>query len=375
WHDLCASPEELRPEFTLNMGQCFNWREASPHTWTGVLGSRVLAIRQTPETTLYSCLSGLRSDGSTGTYLGAGGSSKLEQALRQYFQLDTPLAPLRAGWAAADARMAAVAEGLPGVRVVRQDPLECLFSFICSSNNNIARITLMLSRLRRKYGQPLPVRAEGGRLARAARGEVDQGAAGDRNTYHAFPTLEVLCGATEEELRGLGFGYRARYVVETAELLRARGGRDWLLGLRGGGRLAVQEALTAFSGVGRKVADCTALFSLDQDAAIPVDTHVWRIACRDFDPNLQRAKSITPVIYERVGDLFRARYTQRAGWAHSTLFAAELPPFRARLQQALVCEMEEFRASEKAAKAEAKGAAKAAKAAASTAASGTSQAS
>ena len=47
-------------------------------------------------------------------------------------------------------------------------------------------------------------------------------------------------------------------------------------------RLEVQEALLGFAGVGRKVADCVALFSLDQADAIPVDTHVWQIALRDY---------------------------------------------------------------------------------------------
>ena len=35
--------------------------------------------------------------------------------------------------------------------------------------------------------------------------------------YHAFPTVSALAEATEEELRGLGLGYRARYIVETAQ--------------------------------------------------------------------------------------------------------------------------------------------------------------
>lgn len=39
----------------------------------------------------------------------------------------------------------------------RQDPVECLFSFICSSNNNIPRITLMLARLRARYGTSIPL--------------------------------------------------------------------------------------------------------------------------------------------------------------------------------------------------------------------------
>jgi 3-methyladenine DNA glycosylase/8-oxoguanine DNA glycosylase len=51
-----------------------------------------------------------------------------------------------------------------------------------------------------------------------------------------------------------------------------------------------QESLLRLRGVGRKVADCVALFSLDQAGAVPVDTHVWRIACRDYDASLKNAK-------------------------------------------------------------------------------------
>ncbi len=46
------------------------------------------------------------------------------------------------------------------------------------------------------------------------------------------------------------------------------------------------------------MAVCVALFSLDKTGAIPVDTHVWRIAQRDFDSTLLNAKSITPTICE-----------------------------------------------------------------------------
>lgn len=92
----------------------------------------------------------------------------------------------------------------------------------------------------------------------------------------------------------------------------------------------------AFPGVGRKVADCVALFALDQHGAVPVDTHVWNIACRHFDPGLkasaasasgqntllltpadvQDAKSLTPSVYAKVGDEFRRRLGPYAGWAH-----------------------------------------------------------
>ena len=102
-----------------------------------------------------------------------------------------------------------------------------------------------------------------------------------------------------------------------------------------------------------QVADCAALFCLDQAAVVPVDTHVWQIACRDLDPTLRACKSLTPAVYERVGALFRARYGAHCGWAHSLLFAAELPQFSRRLPATVQREMAAFKADEKKQKKEA----------------------
>ena len=81
--------------------------------------------------------------------------------------------------------------------------------------------------------------------------------------YHffEFPSIDSLAQATEAELRSLGMGYRARFIKGTAELLAAKpgGGTQWLLELRGkawessSSRLAVQQALCEFPGIGRKV--------------------------------------------------------------------------------------------------------------------------
>jgi N-glycosylase/DNA lyase len=71
-----------------------------------------------------------------------------------------------------------------------------------------------------------------------------------------------------------------------------------------------------------------------------VDVHVQHIASRDYDPTvLGQAKSLTPTIYKRVGDLFRDRF-EYAGWAHSLLFVAELPSFRNVLPVDVVEEMD-----------------------------------
>eukprot|EP00904_Undaria_pinnatifida_P007206 jgi/Undpi1/3615/HiC_scaffold_16.g06986.m1 len=386
WVDLCIPPEELRASASLITGQCFNWRQASSDCWVGVLGRGVVAIRQTERGTLFRRISsadvtenvgghskresktkpgargGFKHESETKPQVGGSGSARAETAaleakLRDYFALREPLAPLYQRWSEGDARMAAVAASIPGVRVVRQDPVECIFSFICSSNNNIPRITSMLGNLRRTYGELLLSVGEGGLAATGVFGtntEVEDWAKMPLE-LHSFPTVNALAdNATEGHLRAMGFGYRAKYIVQSAKLMQMRGGADWALSMRSKGRDAVRDQLMTLSGVGPKVADCVALFSLDQTSAIPVDVHVWRIACRDYDPSLVECKSLTPTVYARVGDLFRDRFGQRAGWAHSLLFAAELPAFKTMLSPEMQLEMDEFRRQEREAKADAK---------------------
>ncbi|CAM9361973.1 unnamed protein product [Pylaiella littoralis] len=355
WQDLCIPPEELRPASTLTIGQCFNWRQAGADCWVGVLGREVIAIRQTPSTTLFRNLSAFNKDGFGGADSFA--TAALAATLREYFFLNVPLAPLYRRWSQGDLRMAAVAASISGVRVVRQNPVECIFSFICSSNNNIPRITGMLGNLRRTYGDLLLSVGEGGLAATGALGSIMEWEdwAKQPLELHSFPTVDALATrSTETDLRAMGFGYRARYIVESAKLIHSKGGEDWALDLRSKGREEVRTQLIALCGVGPKVADCIALFSLDQASTIPVDVHVWRIACRDYDPSLLDCKSLTPTVYARVGDLFRDRFGERAGWAHSLLFAAELPGFKAMLPPEMQQEMDEFKREEREAKAESK---------------------
>lgn len=371
WVDLHIPPEELRPSNCLTTGQAFSWlvvesdyrddvggnvgpaqlesnldvefkQEQKPQQqqsawgvhdakeWVGPLDHWVISIRETPTTTMCRVLHG-PTDG-------------VEEYLRDYFQLDTPLAPLYEEWGKCDDRLRRIAEVIPGVRILRQDPVECLFSFICSSNNNVPRITQLLKSFRQTYGQFL--------MDLPCRQVVDDGlplVAGEviSRKLYSFPTLEALGTATDKGLREMGFGYRAPYLVETRDLLQELGGHDYLMHLRTiRDADQVQERLIEFKGVGRKVADCVALFSLDQTEAIPVDTHVWHIACREYDPSLNEVKSLTPTVYRRVGNLFRSRFSSHAGWAHSLLFVAELPSFKSILPEDIVAQMNEWRDQE-----------------------------
>lgn len=160
----------------------------------------------------------------------------------------------------------------------------------------------MVERLCRQHGTPL--------LAAAGDGSVPPaGATPAKLALHAFPTLEQLSAATEEELRADGYGYRAKYITGSVAQLLAKpeGGAAWLLGLRSvpyeGEQLCAThppparqigrtrppaaccsltlpvgcvpacaeavEELCTLPGIGPKVAACIALFSLDKHEAIP----------------------------------------------------------------------------------------------------------
>jgi len=99
-------------------------------------------------------------------------------------------------------------------------------------------------------------------------------------------------------------------------------------------RLDAHEFLEQLPGVGPKVASCVSLFSLDKHDDIPVDTHIWQIANRDFGMDLH-GKSLTKRIYKQIGDLFRDKFGHYAGWAHQVMFIADLREYSSRLPKHL----------------------------------------
>jgi N-glycosylase/DNA lyase len=170
--------------------------------------------------------------------------------------------------------------------------------------------------------------------------------------FHDFPLPEALTGpGVEAHLRELGFGYRAGYIAKTALIVAKDKPRRWLEGLCNqepyddrpdqkplpdGGREGYKRAheeLLQLHGVGPKVADCVCLMGLGWGEAVPVDTHVWQIAQRDYKFGKGKHKSLTKATYDAVGDHFRQLWGKEAGWAHSVLFAADLKTFAVDVEE------------------------------------------
>ncbi|CAN6440046.1 unnamed protein product [Victoria cruziana] len=288
WTPLNVERTELSLPLTLLTGQTFRWKQTGPSQFTGVVKSHLFSLKQL--------------DNDVGYFLHFSKTNSLdaEKALIDYLNLKITMREMWTGFVEADSRFAALAPHVAGVRVLRQDPMECLFQFICSSNNNIGRITKMVDHLS-SFGSPL-------------------GSASGFDFYE-FPSLEELAHVSEERLRDAGFGYRARYIVGTVKALSSKpgGGVEWLSSLRNLELQEATESLCTLPGIGPKVAACVALFSLDQNQAVPVDTHVWQIATRYLLPELEGAQP-TPKLCQRVSEAFVSKYGKYAGWAQTVLF-------------------------------------------------------
>ncbi|KAJ3160854.1 8-oxoguanine glycosylase ogg1 [Geranomyces michiganensis] len=296
WTFLGVKPGDLQLKPTLNGGQSFRWRPTGDGEWTSVLKGRIISLRQASIDADVQFKSHHR-----------GCVDEARAILFDYFQLGVDLKALYARWNQ-DVNFQKKAGTFSGIRVLRQDPTENVFSFICSSNNNISRITSMVSKLAEHYG------------TLAATSEDDG------HPYYNFPTIARLAQpGVEDELRKLGFGYRARYIAESARYIITNHDELWLDSLRGRDYTECREELMKLSGIGPKVADCVCLMSMDQHGAIPVDTHVWQIAKRDYRiSGLANAKTVTAKNYLVIGDFFREVFGSHAGWAHSVLFTADL---------------------------------------------------
>lgn len=75
------------------------------------------------------------------------------------------------------------------------------------------------------------------------------------------------------------------------------------------------KALQELPGVGPKVADCVCLMGLGKLEAVPIDTHIMRVAVRDYGLKLPR--SLTSRAYSAVGEHFRSVLGEKAGWAQA----------------------------------------------------------
>jgi N-glycosylase/DNA lyase len=285
----------------VQSGQMFRWSRLDEGTWAGVDGGHWYLIEEQVRATRFRVRSNV-------------GPAEFERL----FRLDWDAAEVERELLVRGPELGPYLRDLRGLRVMRPaDPVEVLFSFLCTSNNHIARITKMVDHLA-AFGSPI--------------GWI----AGVR--MHRFPEVESIAWLHEDSLRAAGFGYRGRSVPLAArQLVRAgkglvqevRSGRKVLEAWRSLSDRDLRTQLMELEGVGPKLADCIALFGFDRTEVAPIDTHVWQALVRLYFPDW-KGKTVTAGRYREGSDFLRDRFGRYTAWAQQVLFYESVLNWRKR---------------------------------------------
>ncbi len=255
---------------TLDSGQVFRWRQIEG-SWHGVVGQHSVRLTQ------------IESGICAQTFSPVADWSFLREFLQTQIDLPAVLKTFPD-----DAPMNAAVTSCSGLRLLRQDPWECLASFILSSTKQIVQIRQIVALLCERFGEP----------------SLGAGPA-------CFPLPQRIAAACEADLRECKMGFRAPSLLAAARQIDS--GKFDLEKIRTLAYAEAQHQLMTLRGVGEKIADCVLLFAYGFDSAFPVDVWIER-ALQELYFSRRRASD------QRLRKFAATHFGPHAGYAQQYLF-------------------------------------------------------
>jgi len=260
--------------------QAFRWTERDDWLY-GIVGGHLIRVR---------------NDGDGIEFEGDAPASVVER----YFRLNEDIGAVHTALCKADpTHMSRLIEDYGHIRVLRQDPWECLVAYICSATASVERIRSMVEALADTYGEPLTREDE---------------------KRHSLPSPQRLAKVDEADLNGLRLGLEKAHTLQEVA-------RDITLGklnLDALSRASLAEARkrlrndrkgNGYYGIGDKIADCVCLFSLGKDEAFPVDANIGAAVKKYYGKNYSPgAKNVG------LQKWVRETFGKNAGYAGQLLF-------------------------------------------------------
>ena len=277
---------------TLTSGQAFRWRQRDGW-WEGTVSARWVRLKQTDQGILVEAVEGRESrvESWNSAALDARCSTLEWNWLSDYLQTDIDLSSVLLSFPD-DEPMRAAVTACRGLRLLRQEPWECLASFILSSTKQIVQIQQIVALLCERFGQPV--------LAPPGHEPV-----------FAFPTAERLAACAESDLRGCKMGFRAPNLLRTARMIAA--GEINLQSLHSRPVEEARAELLKLPGVGNKIANCVLLFAYGFRQAFPVDVWVMKALRQLYFPKRR-------VGAKRLANFTATHFGSNAGYAQQYLF-------------------------------------------------------
>lgn len=243
--------EKFSLALTLYSGQTFRWGRDRDGWWKGVAYGAAFRVAQDGDTIRY-----LSSHAIVPTYAGR---MTVEAFLRWYLRVDEDP---KVRVPRADRHLRKARDRMRGYRFVRQEPWECVISYILSVQAHMALTKQRLNFLAGILGREIRLGNE---------------------SYHTFPTVDRLALLDEAYYRHQRFGWRSRFLPVTVDNVKRAidtsfGGTPDRVRLDDWRRIVDGLREVPNSGIGLKVAKCIDLFSLERLHAVPVDTWVRKLA-------------------------------------------------------------------------------------------------
>jgi N-glycosylase/DNA lyase len=260
-------------DHSLSCGQVFRWEKND--WWTGIVNGATVRAKQ------------------------EGGEIIVDSTLDidfiiGYFRLDDDIKQIYRS-INRDEKMGSLINKYRGLRIIRQDPWECLVSYMCSSNNTIRNITNSIRRMSECFGE-----------------EIEKG-------FYSFPTPYALSDVELCDMSQCRLGFRSRRILKIANVV-AKGEFD-LYGLKDLSYRKGREELVKIEGVGNKIADCVLLFAFGKLESFPVDTHIEQIMERYYGFNFKGAKSKKR---DEIAEFARSYFGKYCGYAQEYLYMEDL---------------------------------------------------
>ena len=255
---------------TLECGQAFRWKKDNDWYYR-VIDNQLILIKQVDN------------------YLIFNSNENCENILMNYFRFDDNLKKIYSE-ISKDSLMKCIIKKFHGLRLIRQEPFECLISYICSANNNIPNINRIIDNICKTFGNTV-----------------------EFGLYKefSFPKPRILANASLNQLKKCGLGFRAKYVKMVSKLITDR--KLKLEELKNVEYYKAKQKITELPGVGNKIADCVLLFSFDRLEAFPVDVWIRRALTKNYFNNRK-------VSDDKIRDFAENYFGKYAGYANQYLF-------------------------------------------------------
>ena len=265
----------INVENSINSGQVFLWKKNRDY-WYGINGQDILRIDEKGIIKSYQNLKTdffRKNDDLENIIKSISKDKTVRQAVKKYL----------------------------GLRILKQDPFQCLISFIVSSNSNIQKIKTSLENISKKFGTKIEFESQ---------------------EFFLFPKPEKLSKASINEIRNCGVGYRAKFIKEAANMIFSK--EIDFESLKKSNYFETKRRICSIPGVGNKVADCIMLFSLNKLEAFPLDRWMIRILEKYYFNEFHlKTKTITEKQYEILHEKIVNHFGQYAGYAQQFLFKME----------------------------------------------------